>query len=192
MRILVASVGALSAFFLASCSGGASGGSSTSPIADSAAAQSNATADKASYSALIDGARVSGGPIDGLQQQNAAHTVPRGAGGTPDLLFYLSNMVPGQMDSPSHSFRIELPKAEGASSNAHMGLTLNLGGNHTARYSTSNAQITITGMTAARLTGTFSGTMKLSPDTPNEPKTTITVSDGKFDIPMATSNIIPP
>jgi hypothetical protein len=33
--------------------------------------------------------------------------------------------------------------------------------------------------------------LKLSPDFPNVKKLTVTVSDGKFDIPLATSKLFP-
>jgi hypothetical protein len=63
---------------------------------------------------------------------------------------------------------------------------------HLARYLEADGfAVTITSLTAARVAGVFSGKMTLSPDTPNAPKKTVTVTDGSFDIPMATSKLVP-
>ena len=51
--------------------------------------------------------------------------------------------------------------------------------------------IIITSMTATRIAGTFSGNFKLSVDTPRATQKRATVTNGKFDIPMSTSNVTP-
>jgi hypothetical protein len=182
----------LTALLLAACSPKGSAIPAGGLTASSDSMSADTSLGKATFSALIDGAPVAGGPIDNMQQQNAAYTIP-GSDGAPTLLFYLSDMQPGEDGSTrvTHSFRVMLPKAPGAASNAYIGLSMNLDASHAARYSTASATVTITSITATRVTGTFSGTMKLSPDTPNVPKRTVTITEGKFDIPVATSKLIP-
>jgi hypothetical protein len=140
---------------------------------------------------MVDGQPVSGGAIDDVQQQNAAYTLPGGDGATPTLLFYLfDGKVPNDPNF-THSFRFQLPKALGPASNAHLTLNIILNPTHAARYNSSTPTIAITSLTATRVAGTFSGRMSVSPDTPNAPKSEVTVTDGRFDIPMATSKLSP-
>ena len=147
---------------------------------------------KATFSALIDGQRVSGGAIDEMQQQNAAHTIP-GSGTQPEyLLFYLFDTKEPNDPHFGHSFRVYVPKQVGPASNAHLTLNVILDSDHAAIYNSSTPSIAITSLTATRVSGTFSAKMSLSPDTPNAPKKEVTVTEGQFDIPMATSTIVPP
>lgn len=177
----------LSALLMASCS------AKTATSSAGAGAPSNSTAlGKATFSALIDGEPVSGGAIDSMQQQNAAYTILNGADNAPTLLFYLFDAKVPDDPNFSHSFRVQLPKKVGPASNAYLGLNVILDPDHLAKYNTSAPVITVTSLTATRLSGTFSGKMSVSPDTPNAPKKEVTVTDGKFDIPMATSKLSPP
>ena len=146
---------------------------------------------QATFSAQIDGAPVSGGAIDDMQQQNAAYVIPGGDSAAPTLLFYLFDSKTPNDPNFAHSFRIQVPKALGPAAGAHLTLNMILDPNHTARYSSSSPTIVITSLTATRVAGTFSGKMSVSPDTPNAPKSEVTVTDGKFDIPMATSKLTP-
>ncbi len=186
-RLTVAFAALLPAFLMVCCSAKTPGGDSTADASSGTAALSKAT-----FSALIDGEPVSGGAIDDMQQQNAAHTIPSGDGGSPNLLFYLFDAKIPNDPHFSHSFRLYLPKQLGTASRAHLTLNIILDPSHEARYSTSTPVITITSLTDTRVTGTFSGQLKVSPDTPNVSKTEVSVTEGKFDIPMATSKLTPP
>jgi hypothetical protein len=146
----------------------------------------------ATFSALVDGERVSGGAIDEMQQQNAAYTIPSGGSQPAYLLFYLFDTKAADDPHFSHSFRVYVPKQVGTASNAHLNLNVILDTDHSARYDSSTPSITISSLTASRVSGTFSAKMVVSPDTPNAPKQQVTVTEGRFDIPMATSTIIPP
>jgi|SRR5579864_2049094 len=193
-RVTQAFVALVSALLVASCSGKTPDNTSAGvPAAGSGASSSSGTAalGKATFSALIDGEPVSGGAIDNMQQQNAAYIVPSGTDNAATLLFYLFDSKVPNDPNFSHSFRFQLPKGVGLASKAYLTLNVILDPNHSARYNTSTAVITITSLTATRVSGTFSGTMALSPDTPNAPKKEVTVTEGKFDIPMATSKLIP-
>lgn len=184
-RVTVAFAALVPAFFMVCCSAKTPGADSTAGASSGAGALGKAT-----FSALIDGERVSGGAIDDMQQQNAAYTIPSGDGG--NLLFYLFDAKVPNDPHFSHSFRLYLPKKLGTASKADLTLNIILDPSHEARYSTSTPDFTITSLTDTRVSGTFSGRMKVSPDTPNVSKTEVSVTEGKFDIPMATSKLTPP
>jgi len=193
----------LSTFLLLSCSGNGanSTGKDSSGTAVTSADAGSSGIGSASWSAVIDGQAVSGTGIDGLQQRNAAYIVPVGSNNDKEVMFWLFDTKDGADDAKfSHSIKLYVPdKAATFPINEHSpyhstyGMTLNiiLDDTHSARYYTKDITVTITSLTSSRVSGTFSGTLQISPDTPNAPKKEVTVSDGKFDIPMATSKIIP-
>jgi hypothetical protein len=201
----------LLALFLFTACSGAAGGTHNSAATDSAsastAAASGAPSDasaslpgNATWSATIDGQAVTGTGIDGLQQRNAAYQIP-GSANEKTLLFYLFDTKDGADNAKfTHSMRFYLPYKEGAehidrSSPDHgrYGITVNLvpDDTHAYRYFEAGIDVTFTAITASHVTGTFSGKFTVSPDSPNAPKSEIIVTDGKFDIPMATSKLIP-
>lgn len=187
-QILVA---LLAALLVTSCSPKSPTNSQTGGVPPGGAgASATAALGRATFSALVDGQPVSGGAIDDMQQQNAAYTVPSSSG-APTLLFYLFNSKIPNDPNFTHSFRIQLPKALGPASDAHVTLNVILDPNHVARYSSSTPTVTITSLTATRVSGAFSGKLSVSPDTPNAPKSEVTVTNGTFDIPMATSKLSP-
>jgi hypothetical protein len=177
-----------STLLLASCSG-----KSAEPASNAESSAGAVTSlGKATFSALIDGAPVSGGAIDGMQQQNAAHNIPATGNRPAYLLFYLFDTKTPDDPHFTHSFRVYVPKQLGTAATANLTLNVILDADHAAKYNSSSPTITITSLTATRVAGTFSANMKVSPDTPNVPKQEVSVTEGKFDIPLATSNIIPP
>jgi hypothetical protein len=178
---------------IVSCSDKAT--SSKGPASNPGAGDSSEVAPalgKATFSALVDGERVSGGAIDEMQQQNAAYTIPSSGSQPAYLLFYLFDTKAPDDPHFSHSFRVYVPKQAGTASNGQLTLNVILDSDHSARYGSSTPSITISSLTPTRVSGTFSATMMVSPDTPNAPKQQVTVTEGRFDIPMATSTIIPP
>jgi hypothetical protein len=183
-----------SILMLASCSD-----KTTASKADAGATNGGVTASsgvaalgKATFSAVVDGERVSGGVIDEMQQQNAAYTVPSNGSRPAYLLFYLFDTQAPNDPHFSHSFRVYLPKQVGTATDADLTLNVILDADHSARYNSSTPSITITSLTATRVSGTFSAKMKASPDSSNASKQEVEVTEGRFDIPMATSKIIPP
>jgi hypothetical protein len=181
----------LAVFLLSSCSSNSSGSAAkgtTTPGSVSAPASIGT----ATFSATIDGVAVSGGAIDELQQNNAAYTLPTDKGGDPKLLFWLFDTKTPDDQNFTHSIRITLPKKTGTTDTAYVTANIILSKDHAARYSTAKGTVTITSMTATRISGTFSALkMSVSPDTPNVPHTKIDIADGKFDLPFATSKIYP-
>jgi len=90
-----------SASLLIACSAKTTGAGAEADPAGGGIAQSSgaASVSKATFSALIDGERISGGAIDDMQQENAAHTVPSGANQPTYLLFYLFDTKEGLLPS---------------------------------------------------------------------------------------------
>jgi hypothetical protein len=172
--------------FLSSCSSSTSSSSSSEPT------QASNSLGSATFSALIDGAQVSGGAIDGLQQNNAAYSIPDPKGGGPELLFWLFDTKRPDDQDFKYSMRIKLPDKIGTTNTAYISANIVLSKDHFARYSTSKGTVTITSLTSKRVAGTFSADkMLVSPDTPNVPHQQIAITDGKFDIPFATSKMYP-
>jgi hypothetical protein len=172
--------------FVSSCS------SSTSSNAPGEPTQASNSLGSATFSAVIDGAPVSGGAIDGLQQNNAAYSIPDPQGGEPNLLFWLFDTKRPDDQDFKYSMRIYLPYKIGTTNSAYISANIVLSKDHSARYSTSKGNVTITSITAKRVSGTFSADkMPVSPDTPNVPHPQIAITDGKFDIPFATSKMYP-
>ena len=196
-------------FLFSACSGATAtdpATSETDPSNAASPANPNAPASggspgNATWSATIDGQNVSGTGIDGLQQRNAAYQIQVGNANDKALLFYLFDTKGGADDAKfTHSVRFCMPDMEGAkhidrSSPDHnqYGLTVNLVPDdaHAYRYYSADINVTISSRNASHVSGTFSGKFTVSPDSPNAPKTEIQVTDGKFDIPMATSKLIP-
>jgi len=163
-----------------------------------AAATATATED-ATWSATIDGANVTGRGVDEIQQQNAAFVLPRAEGGNKHLVFSLYSTTSGEDTKANSELTVRTPPHTGtfvhAGSYESCSCDLILGKNAAegryARYLADTVTITVTAMSATRVSGTFSGNFKLSSDTPNAPQKRAVVTNGKFDIPMSTSNITP-
>ncbi len=165
---------------------------SASSSGESAAAQSQSEASlgKATFSAVIDGTAVSGGAIDGLQQNNVAHLVPKDDGSASTLRLWLFDTKTPDDQNFKHSLRIDVPAKVGANEKTHISTHIILSPDHSGSYYSDDASVTILTLTTTRVTGTFSGKFRNSPDTPNV-KPEITVTDGKFDVPMATNKLYP-
>jgi hypothetical protein len=151
------------------------------------------SAGNANWSAVIDGQPVSGGLIDdGLQQtngyqSNVAYIVDVDQG--KELLFYLSD--PKNKNSRGvHSLRFAVPDKTGSSSfgpdEDGWGIEVDIVVNkdHTARYNSDSFTINTTSLSAAGVSGTFSGKFSLNGNITDTDKKAIEVTDGKFDIPM--------
>jgi hypothetical protein len=178
----------LLALLLSSCSHSTGAGA----VEPTGSTTSSNSLGKSSFSAVIDGTMVSGGVIRTMQMENAAFLIPDNNGGEPTLGFWLNDIKTAADDTqPTYALKFLLPKKMGPATKAYLGIDINLDKTHSANYYSSHPTIVITSLDAARVAGTFSGTFKLSPDTPNVPKREIAITDGKFDIPFATSKLIP-
>jgi hypothetical protein len=188
----------LAVLAIVSCSG------KKAPAADAASATSDAppvsSLGEATFSATIDGAAVAGSGIDELQQHNAAYVLPIAKTSPQHLVFYLFSTKNGADESANTSIRISTPPKIGTfakrgatehSCDCDVTLNENITAGTLARYWADSVTITVTSMTPTRVSGTFSGSFVLSSDTPRAPNKRAKIVDGKFDIPMATSNVTP-
>jgi hypothetical protein len=176
-------------FLLSSCAKKPDAGSAdqTAP----SASEASDSLGRASFSAVVDGVTVSGGAIDGLQQANAAHIVSDANGGERKLRFWLFDSKTPDEKQVVHAFRIEVPDKTGANPASHMNAQILLSNGTTAQYYSKEAAVTITRISTSRVTGSFSGKFSVPADTPHVPKTEIVITDGKFDIPLATLKVYP-
>jgi hypothetical protein len=143
----------------------------------------------ATFSVTIDGAAVSGGAIDDMQLNNAAHVVPHDTGNGDVLLYLDDEPFPGT-GFAKHAVRLQWPRQIGAAK-GHISISMQLDATHSGNYS-GNAEITVTNLSATRVAGTFTTEpLSNSPDTPHV-KPHIDVTGGTFDVPFATSKLLPP
>ena len=193
----------LSGVFVSSCLLFAcSGSSSTSAAKDSVPGNSTAaetSSGNASFSVNIDGTPVSGGPIDDMQLGNSAFIYPPRNNGPQTVLF---DLVSNKKGDDYYSFRFSLPDKEGVyhatkgtydESHSSIRLDFNLkSADNYARYNEESVTVTIAKITSSRISGTFSGKLRLSDDTRSKPyKDNVMITDGKFDIPFSTGNLRP-
>jgi len=179
------------------CSGAA--GKAARDANSAAADDSGTTASpgEAHLSFSLDGQAETGNGVDELQQQNAAYIVSGPDNTQQYLLFYLFSTKDGNDIKANYSFRFSFPAKVGTftkTDGCKCGITLNtdISNDKFARFfGDDGVVLTITSLTSTRVTGTFSGKFSLGSDTPRNPKKNVVVTDGKFDIPMATSKLIP-
>jgi len=175
-------------------------GNKPSPTSkDSGAEPGTTSPGDASFSVTIDGIPVSGSAIDEMQLTNTAFIYPAAENSPKRLLFFLNSDKKGD---DFYSFRFSLPDKEGVYKFTHetdedchcyVRLDNNLrSADNFSRYDEDSVTVTIDKITSTRISGTFSGNLRLSDDTRSKPyKSNVVVTDGKFDIPFSTGNLRP-
>jgi hypothetical protein len=188
----------LLSILLYACSSSSSPASKTAVIPGSEQSSSSSAGD-ASFSATIDGTPVSGNEIDEMQLTNTAFKYPASNESPQRLLFFLNSDKKG---NDFYSFRFSLPDKEGVYKFTHetdkdchcyVRLDNNLkSADNFSRYDEDSVTVAIDKITSTRISGTFSGRLRLSDDTRLKPyPKQVTVADGKFDIPFSTGNVRP-
>lgn len=144
----------------------------------------------ATFSCIIDGQAVSGGPIDQWQLYNTGSIVD--ADQDKELLFYLSDGKTVETATAfDHLLRFAIPNKTGSMSYGPeeegwgIEVDIKIDKDHQANYFSDSFTVNVSTLSSTRAKGTFSGKFKLrvdalSPDYKKE----IGVTDGKFDIPM--------
>ncbi|HEY5367625.1 MAG TPA: hypothetical protein VIJ75_01430 [Hanamia sp.] len=141
------------------------------------------------FSYNLDGTKISGGEVDALMVSNVAAVTK--SNGNPDMLsFFLNDAYKDNTETVSHSLRFEIPDKTGNvaltadSDNGHVELFLASGeeGKYVV-YGNEAFTVTVTNVSATRVSGTFSGQVKLAVST-GTGKSELTITDGKFDIPV--------
>lgn len=173
----------------------AAGNATTTPTATPAAAGGGANG---SFSAVFDGIPVSGtGTDQPLQQLNSAFVYDSDSGQTK-LLIDLCTWKNPDEGKFTHSIRFWAPNETGTwtideNSPLHnkYSLYLDVDTGSMSRFTMGTFTLTITSVNGTHVTGTFSAHLTLSNDTPRGPKKSMDVTDGKFDVPIATSKVRP-
>lgn len=176
----------LSLSFLSACSGNSAANAARQTV--SPAANETASKGEAVFSYSLDGTKISGGPTDGLLSSfnNQAHVTQNDYG--KSVAFFLNDASTDNDDvTYPHSIRFVVKAITGTqqviADEDHWSVQLfvSSGGSYIV-YGGEAFTITITNISASRVSGTFSGKFKIA--TPGAGKEELTVTDGKFDIPL--------
>jgi hypothetical protein len=172
----------LSAFIFTGCSSAAGSNAAKDSASGVATAPDDSGASdggSASFSAIVDGVKFSSN--SGTGNLNAAFRVKKD--GNP-VFFMLADP-----DNPVQKLNFELPDKTGST-------TISILPKYSYEgyitkdwvvYLDDGVTVNVTSVSTSRISGTFSGSYKLSnPKTPNA-KPAIQIADGKFDIPFSTS-----
>jgi hypothetical protein len=160
----------------------------------------------ASVSFTLNGVALSGKGVDEMQFRNTAFLYPDEGKGEQVLMF-LYNTKDGADTKPDYYFRLRVPSKPGTYTvtakdefdpKTMPSVTFDLMKGDLSRYWVGHmsdqgdvATVTITSNDGKRVTGTFSGTLSLSNDTPRGTIKKMVVTDGKFDVPFSTSKLRP-
>ncbi len=191
-----------SACLLFSCSGN-NNDNANNGGGSSSTSGTNAVKDGGSFSAIINGVKLSGGATDEMQIPNEAFIYT--AGSLPqfktETVFF--TLVPDNTDENYYSLKFIFPDKPGTynktrnSKDCNCALVINLfSGNHTgvlATYLEDSITTKIDAISASKVSGTFSGkfTVSLSDGLGKNQKPLLMVTDGKFDIPFSKGNARP-
>lgn len=181
------------------CSGRSSASASRDTVFEDPTTPGSSSSGDANFSVIIDGTAVSGNVIDEMQLTNTAFTYAASENSPKRLLFFLNSNKKGD---DFYSFRFSFPDKEGVykftketDEDCHCYLLLdnNLkSSDNFSRYDEDSVTVTIDRITSTKVSGTFSGILKLSDDTRSKPyKKNAIISGGKFDIPFSTGNLRP-
>ncbi|HVU58627.1 MAG TPA: hypothetical protein VHD83_26390 [Puia sp.] len=152
-------------------------------------ASSSSAAGDAVFSYNLDGTKISGGEVDALMMNNAGF-LTQSSGSDKKLSFFLNDAYKGDAETYPHSLRFAIPAKTGTTTliadqdNYSVQLFVASGpqGKYTM-YANEGFSITVTSISAVRVSGTFSGKVKLLEGT-GAGKGEFTIADGKFDIPV--------
>ena len=172
-----------------SCNNSSASKATTEDEAATKNATSSSSTGDAVFSYNLDGAKVSGGEVDATQTNNIADITQTNNGNK--LTFFLGDFYQANTETFSHSLRFAIPDKTGNvtltpdEDNGHVELFLGTSeeGKYIV-YGNESFGITLTNISSARISGTFSGKLKLVNGT-GAGKAELTVTDGKFDIPVS-------
>jgi hypothetical protein len=178
-------------FILVSCTSCSNNNASAAGNKENAATvnpTSSASTGNAVFSYNLDGAKISGGEVDELMMNNAAFITKSDNG--DKLSFFLGDAYQKNTETFAHSLRFAIPDKTGAVTltpdEDNWSVQLFLGNNKDDKYvlyANENFSATVTNISATRVSGTFSGQLKLVEST-GAGKSELAVTDGKFDIPI--------
>ena len=140
------------------------------------------------FSYNLDGTKISGGDVDAIKVSNVAYVTQSGEGN--NISFFLNDAYKDNTETVSHSLRFAIPGKTGTVAltadedtfNVQLFLASGEDGKYVT-YANEGFSVTVTNISATRVSGTFSGKLKLIENT-GAGKDEFTITDGKFDIPV--------
>jgi len=153
-------------------------------------APSSSSTGDAVFSYNLDGTKISGGEVDALMMSNVA-AVTKSANGNK-ISFFLNDAYKENAETVPHSLRFAIPGKSGTvaltadEDNFNVQLFLASGESDKYEYvvyANESFSVTVTNISSTRVSGTFSGQVKLAEST-GTGKSELTITDGKFDIPV--------
>jgi hypothetical protein len=174
----------LLAFALLNSCSNSSAGSHPGAVAIGGSGSATSGTD-AVFSYTLQGKKISGGPADALQTSNIAYI--QKSGQTTNMQFFLNDVYDDNTSTFAHSLRFTIPAKTGTTQlapdqdNGHVELFVSKGTDGAyAVYGNEAFTVTVTDITSTRVSGTFSGKVKLA----TAPADDLSITDGKFDIPL--------
>jgi hypothetical protein len=178
-------------FIIAACTSCNNGNANATGNKENVAAgntNSSSSSGDAVFSYNLDGARISGGEVDATQTNNIVMITKNDNG--EKFSFFLGDAYQENSETFAHSLRFTVPGKTGTvtlkADDDSGSVELFLGNKQDDKYviyANDAFNVTVTNISGSRVSGTFSGKMKLVEST-GKGKDEFTVTDGKFDIPV--------
>jgi hypothetical protein len=157
--------------------------------AGSEASTTSSSQGDAIFSYSLDGTKISGGDVDATTVSNIAYVTQSGNGSK--ISFFLNDAYKDNTETVSHSLRFAIPGKTGTVAlianednfNVQLFLATGEDGKYTM-YANEEFSVTVTSISATRVSGTFSGKVKMLKEQTTTDKNEFTITDGKFDIPL--------
>lgn len=166
--------------------GSASASSSNSPAASTSSSTGNTV-----FSYNLDGTKISGGKVDEEMRSNVA-IISHSSDYDNKLSFFLNDAYIDNAEKYAHSLNFTIPDKTGtitiAADDDNLRMQLFLATPADAKYTyilygSESFTVTVTDISASRVSGTFSGKVKKA-EQQGAAKDEFTITDGKFDIPF--------
>jgi hypothetical protein len=183
MKFAIAFAPLLAFALMNSCSNGNPG--SHPGVAAIGGSGSAVSGTDAVFSYTLQGKKISGGSTDLIQVSNIAYI--QSSGQTTNMQFFLNDVYDDNTSTFAHSLRFTIPAKTGTTQldpgqdNGHVELFVSKGTDGAyVIYGNEAFTVTVSDITATRVSGTFSGKVK----TATGPADDLAIADGKFDIPL--------
>ena len=183
MKFAIAFAPLLAFALMNSCSNDSAGSHPGAAAIDGSGSATSGT--DAVFSYTLQGKKISGGPVDVILVSNIAYI--QKSGPTTNMQFFLNDVYDDNTSTVAHSLRFSIPAKTGTTQlapgddNGHVELFVSKGTDGAyAVYGNEAFTVTVIDITSTRVTGTFSGKVKLA----SAPADELSISDGKFDVPL--------
>jgi len=171
-----------------SCNNSNANATDTKENAEAVNSNSSSSSGDAVFSYNLDGTKVSGGEVDATKTNNIVMITKNDNG--QKFSFFLGDAYQDNTETFAHSLRFTIPGKTGTTTlkpdDDNGTVELFLGNDKDSKYvmyANEDFSVAVTNISATRVSGTFSGKLKLLAST-GSGKDELTVTDGKFDIPI--------